>query len=59
MLKNNENQTVSIILSSNGILPSCYWMHDINIKDKYGNSIKSNLEKYNYVYINGKLKYGV
>ena len=33
-------------------------MHDIDIKDKYGESIRSNLLKYNYiVYINEEFKY--
>ena len=38
------------MLSSQGIVPDEYWMHDVNIKDYYGNSIKSNLYKYNYIY---------
>ena len=32
-----------MLLSSKGIIPPDYWMHDINIKDNDGNNIKSNL----------------
>ena len=39
-----------MIYSSKGIIPDEYWMHDIDIKDKYSNSIKSNLLEYNYIY---------
>ena len=27
-----------------------YWMHDIDIKNKWKDSIRSNLLKYNYIY---------
>ena len=50
MLKNDRRETVAIILSSNGIIPPEEWIHDINIQDKYGNSIKSNLLENNCVY---------
>lgn len=39
--------TVAIIQSFRGVIPDEYWMHDIDIKDKQGNSIKSRLLKYN------------
>ena len=29
-------------------------MHDIDIKDNYEDNIRSNLENYNYIYINNK-----
>ena len=53
LLKNNEGKTVGIILSSQGIIPDDYWMHDIDMKDYNGNSIRSNLLKYNYIYLDG------
>ena len=31
LLKNNEGKTVGIILSSQGIIPDDYWMHDVDI----------------------------
>ena len=34
-------------------------MHDIDIIDKEGNSIESNLLRNNYIYQNGKFKYNV
>ena len=41
---------MAIILSSKGIVPDEHWMHDIDIKDNNGNSIKSNLLRNNYIY---------
>ena len=38
-----------MIYSSKGIIPNEYWMHDIDIFDKKGNSIESNLYKNNYI----------
>ena len=32
------------------MIPNNYWIHDINMKDNDGNSIKSNLYDYNYIY---------
>ena len=43
-----------MMLSSHGIIPPDEWMHDINMKDKYGNSIKSILEDNNYIYVDNK-----
>ena len=42
-----------MILSSKGIVPSDEWTHDVDIEYIRGRSIKSNLEKYNYVYVDG------
>lgn len=49
---NNNGITVAIGLSANGIIPDKYWIHDINKKDNYGNSIKSNLLRFGYIYKN-------
>ena len=39
------------MLSSHGIIPPDEWIHDINMKNIFGNSIKSNLENNNYIYV--------
>ena len=39
-----------MILASKGLIPSKEWMHDITMKNKYGNSIESNLLRNNYIY---------
>ena len=39
------------MLSNIGIIPPDEWIHDINMKDDDDNSIRSNLEKYNYIYM--------
>ena len=41
-----------MLLAKDGIIPLKEWMHDINLENNYGNSIKSNLKNNNYVYIN-------
>ena len=41
-----------MILAFKGIIPPEYWMHDIDMYDRRGDSIKSNLLKYGYAYIN-------
>ena len=43
-----------MFLSSKGIVPDEYWMYDIDIKDRWGYSIRSNLLRNNYIYQNGK-----
>ena len=50
LLRNKDGQTIAIIQSSRGIIPDEYWMHDVDMKDYNGNSIRSNLVKYNYIY---------
>ena len=42
-----------MMLSRKCIIPPDEWMHDIDMKDSYGKSIRSNFEKYNYVYVDG------
>ena len=39
-----------MIYSSNGIIPDEYWMHDVDMKDNWGNSIRINLLRNNYIY---------
>ena len=39
-----------MIYSYKGIIPDAYWMHDIDMKDKLRNSIRSNLLRNNYIY---------
>ena len=50
LLENNKGKTVGILYSSRGIIPDNYWMHDIDIQDYYGISIRSNLLINNYIY---------
>ena len=35
-----------MLLAKNDIIPPREWMHDLNIKNRIDNTIKSNLEKY-------------
>ena len=34
-------------------------MHDVDIEDIRGRSIKSNLEEWNYIYLEGKFKLNI
>ena len=40
-----------MFLASKGIIPPKEWMHDINMKNKNGDSIKSILEDNGYLYV--------
>ena len=53
LLRNKDGQTVAIILSSKDIVPDEHWMHDVDIEDNNGNSIRSNILKYNCIYSDG------
>ena len=41
--RNIDGDTVAILLSSKGIIPPRQWMHDVNLRNHIGETIKSYL----------------
>ena len=36
--------------ASRGIIPDDYWMHDVDLKNNYNESIRIYLRRHNYLY---------
>ena len=54
---NEDRNTIAIYLASKGIIPPEVFMHDVNLENISGYSIKYCLRKHNYAYINGEFIY--
>ena len=50
LIHDSDYETVAMRLADKGIIPPNEWMHDVNLKSKFGSSIKSLLGKYLYIY---------